>query len=488
MPRQLAFGARARRPYAWRNLVPLASLSIVTLAAGLLFLAGHLRDPQPQPYRAAAGVTLLLVALCQTRLLHVGWLKGTLALLRLDRRPLFWRWLAVGPVVCYLLAMLLGPDPAVVHVFVAALSVWATLAFVPVVLSPAVRKRLGAILARRPARRLGWGAFLLCSAPLISEATVRLYAFAAGESLPATYVARGRKLPPGEWRHGRAVNSQGYWDDEFQPATRPGVFRIAALGDGALLSGTAETNYLAELERRVPGIEIYNFGLPDAGPREYAAQLGHEVAAYRPDLVLTFLSVGDDVTRQLPTPGAFDWRGLGLVQLAARLASAPGAATGEAPTGLSREEYLRAAAGQLDICRSPLDAAMLARWEESLAWLDRIARYCERHEIPHALVLLPGEFQVCPTLCEGLCRNAGCERGEIDLELPQRRLKSFADERELPVVDLLPQLRAAAEYPFERNAAALNDGGQRVVADALGGWLQHRYATLVNARVQASAP
>ena len=487
MPRQLLIAARARRVFAWPSLVPLAALAAASVAAGGLFLAGHLRDPQPQPYRAAAGVFLLLVAICHARLMLLGWRSGTLAHLRLDRRPLFWRWLAVGPVACYLIALALGPDPAVFHVFVAALAAWATLAFVPLAISPSTRQRLAQRLALRSVRRLGWAAFLLCAALLISEATVRLYAAVGGESLPATYVARGRRLAPGEQFRGRAVNSQGYWDAEFQQDARPGMFRIAALGDDALLAGTAQSNYLAEIERSVPGIEIYNFGLPDAGPREYAAQLGHEVATYRPDLVLTFLSLGDDVTRQLPTPGAFDWRGLGLYQLAARLTAAPGIALDET-CEIDREAYLRAASVQLAVCRTPLDETMLARWEESLAWLDRIARFCERNDIPQALVLLPGEFQVSPVLCDGLCRNAGYERGQIDLDLPQRRLAAFANDRELPLFDLLPHLRAAAEYPFERNGPRLNDGGQRVVAGALGDWLRRRYGTQVTARVQASVP
>jgi hypothetical protein len=465
----------------------LAALAAGSLAAGGIFLAAHLRDSTSQSYRASAGVFLLVAVAVQLRLMRCGWRSGTLAQLRLDRRPLFWRWLAVGPVVCYLLALALGPDPAAFHVFVAALAAWKTLAFVPLALSPATRQRLARRLAVPAVTRLGRAAFLLSAALLVSEATVRLYAFVAGDSLPATYVARGRRLPPGELFRGREVNSQGYWDAEFQNKPRPGVFRIAALGDDALLAGSAESNYLAEIERSVPGIEIYNFGLPDAGPREYAAQLGHEVAACRPDLVLTFLSLGDDVTRQLPTPGAFDWRGLGLYQFAARLTAAPGMALDDA-CEVDRESYLRAAAGQLAVCRTPLDEAMLARWDESLAWLDRIARYCERNGIPQALVLLPGEFQVSPALCEGLCRNAGYERGQVDLDLPQRRLAAFANERELPLFDLLPHLRAAAEYPFERNGPRLNDGGQRLVAEALGDWLRRRYGTQVTAQAQASVP
>ena len=121
---------------------------------------------------------------------------------------------------------------------------------------------------------------------------------------------------------GQVVNRLGYWGSEFESSPQPGVFRIAAVGDGVMLSGTAETNFLAQLRRRMPHVEVYNFGIPEAGPREYAAQVACDVANYQPNLVLAFVSVRDDVTQELPVPSYFEWQGLGLYQLGLRAIAA----------------------------------------------------------------------------------------------------------------------------------------------------------------------
>jgi hypothetical protein len=318
---------------------------------------------------------------------------------------------------------------------------------------------------------------------------VRTYGLLTGGNLSGAYAARRRVLPPGHAYAGRRVNAQGYWDDDFSLAPRPGVFRIAALGDAMVLCGAAGTNYLDQVERRVPNVEIYNFGIPQVGPREYAAQLAHEVLAYQPDMVLTFISIGDDIAQPTPAPGPFDWRGLGIYQLGIctlRPSGELAAPLLDARFVNDREGFLHAAAARLTVCRTPIDGAMRDRWQETLFHLDQIVRICRDQEIATALVLVPGEFQVCSPLCESLRRNAGYDSNQLDLELPQRRLTEFADQRQIPVLDLLPHLRASTAHPYERNDYRWNDSGNAIAADVVGGWLQRRYGAQLAAAAHAA--
>jgi hypothetical protein len=478
---------------AARRLQRVFPLSLTLLAAACLAGGGwwlwrHATDASASAFRAPAGLILIALGLLQARILIRAWQSGALARTNLPGQPLFWRWLLAGPIGCYAAALWLG-SPAGAYFFVAALALWYTVAVLPLALDAQWRRSCAGWLHRPAIGTIGWSAFAALGLLAALELTVRTYGWFTGGHLPGAYLARDRALPPGlEFRGGR-VNAQGYWGNDFTAARRPGVFRIAAVGDGMLLTGDARTNYLAEVERRVPGIEIYNFGIPSVGPREYAAQLAREVLTYQPDMVLTFISIGDDIAQPTPAPGTFDWRGLGLFQLGACAWGASASEVTLPPDSRSspdRDHFLRATAGRLAVCRTPMDQAMRDRWQETMSHLDQIVRQCQGQGISMAIVLVPGEFQVSATLCESLRRNAGLERGQLDLDLPQRRLVEFADQRQVPVLDLLPHFRATSEYPYERNDVGFNDAGNAIAADVVGGWLQHRYSSQLAAMSQVS--
>src|SRR5262249_20278983 len=150
--------------------------------------------------------------------------------------------------------------------------------------------------AAQPARLAGQTLFVASLLFVSAEATLRTFDYLTDGHSHELYIARSLKLPPGAELHGQQVNQLGYWDHDFQPTPAPGKFRVAVLGDDLTLSGTYESNCVKQLARRVPGIEVYHFGVQTAGPREYSAQLAGEVAQFQPDLVLLFLSIGDDIT------------------------------------------------------------------------------------------------------------------------------------------------------------------------------------------------
>jgi hypothetical protein len=467
------------------------SVALVCLGAGLIFLWQHVTSEVPRNYRAPAGLILILLALVQLRILSVAWRRITSQGLALYGRWLFWQWMFVGLVVCYLAALVLGPDASAGYVLAAALGGWYSLWLAPLAVhGRALESAVSAV--RLPiVQKLGWLLLLAAALPTTLEASLRLYDLVMGNRTADAFVARSHRLPPGATWQGRVVNNLGYWDDEFRPEARNGLYRVAVLGDTVTLSGTVETNCLARLEYRIAGIEIYHFGLAQAGPRQYLAQLVHEVSQFDPNLVLAFISVGDDITQPLPSPGAFDWRSLRMYQMAAPWLDSPcdvPAILSESDSVLSRrEDYLRKAAERMIICRTPIDEPMRQRWREALAYLDEMVEACRRRQMKLALVLVPSAFQLNDVLLAELCRRHGCRPEEFDLELPQRRLGAFAEQRGLAVLDLLPHLRAAEQSAFRRNDFRFNDRGNQLVAEALGRWLETQLADATSDEVRLSS-
>src|SRR5262249_38722881 len=115
-------------------------------------------------------------------------------------------------------------------------------------------------------------------------------------------------------------NNLGYPGRDFEPQRQPGLLRIAALGDSFAVGPAVPfaDNYLSLLDKSLCGVEIYNFGVSGAGPREYLALLRRDVWPQQPDLVLVSVFVGNDITETLATPRYLDPRQHALYLLAER--------------------------------------------------------------------------------------------------------------------------------------------------------------------------
>ncbi|MGE0610701.1 MAG: hypothetical protein AB7O62_26660, partial [Pirellulales bacterium] len=87
----------------------LAVLSLALLTGGGWILYRQLSGGGPAAYQTPVGVLLMVLALVQAKIAWTAWWKGTAATLQLPRQPLFWRYQASGPVVCYLVSLLQGP-------------------------------------------------------------------------------------------------------------------------------------------------------------------------------------------------------------------------------------------------------------------------------------------------------------------------------------------------------------------------------------------
>jgi SGNH hydrolase-like domain, acetyltransferase AlgX len=86
-------------------------------------------------------------------------------------------------------------------------------------------------------------------------------------------------------------------------------------------------------------------------------------------------------------------------------------------------------------------------------------------------VLIPDEFQVNPAVLEAALREGGLDRGNLDLEGPQRRLTRFLAELGVPCLDLLPAFARVPATYAERDTH-WNVRGNRLAAAEIASWVK----------------
>jgi hypothetical protein len=334
-------------------------------------------------------------------------------------------------------------------------------------------------------RRLELIAFNLALTLVMAEFALRAFAAWGGTSLFLSDALEAHLLAPGrDYGGGLRGNALGYPGPDFQEGKRPGVFRIAALGDSFAVGPAVPfaENYLTLLAEKMPGVEVYNFGVSGAGPREYQAVLERDGWRHRPDLVLLSVFVGNDVSESLPVPRAMDPRQHSLYLLltrGGRLAreewrqpAGPSANSPERlpPRGLAPQTFREVEARRLAVCLKRPPGSLGRKWRRALAHLDNIVAGCRRRGVPLAVVLIPDEFQVNPAVLTEALTEAGLTRQDLDLDLPQRRLAGFFAERGTPCLDLLPPFRGHTDTYAVRDTH-WNVRGNRLAAERIAAWL-----------------
>lgn len=256
------------------------------------------------------------------------------------------------------------------------------------------------------------------------------------------------------------------------PGPKPaGGFRVLGLGDSfASAFNVSETETFlsvaeARLRNEISGhpVELINAGTPNYGT-------WHELRLFRrlepklaPDLAVLCVYIGNDLENNLnPSEGVVQdgflterQRHVGLLPYSFR-------------TWLQRNSmsyvFLWRAWGQIrpwvgGTLDDPLkpDKDLFARhqgpeeeagYRTTLEILSQFKAETGEDEIPLILVLIPTEYQVYPDRFEKLVRKQGLEPGLFDIELPQRRWTEMANSVGIPVLDLLPILRARAGGPY----------------------------------------
>jgi hypothetical protein len=213
-------------------------LALLILLGGLAFLYSggdllrrHFSDEPLRSHRALAGWMLVAAALLQLRIALSGWRRReSIELARFGWRSSYWRWLLLGPIVCYLAMALWGVDRHGRYLFRAAVGLWYTLMLLPII-APELWEGGWCAWARlTPVRRLARTTFAVLLIGVSAELGLRAYSALSGDSLDAMVVAQQCLLTPGSDRCGRRVNHLGYWDDEFH-SDRAAARRRAGGGD-----------------------------------------------------------------------------------------------------------------------------------------------------------------------------------------------------------------------------------------------------------------
>jgi hypothetical protein len=305
-----------------------------------------------------------------------------------------------------------------------------------------------------------------------------------GGSVLVSQALDAHRLRPGhDYGGGLRGNRLGYPGRDFEFEQRPGVKRVAALGDSFAVGPAVpfSENYLTVLENSLAGVEVYNFGVSGAGPREYAAILEKDVWTHRPDLVLVSLFVGNDITETLATPRYLDPRQHALYLLGERgwrllrekyrqPSASENTAVRDTASALSPQTFREVEARRLAVCFQPVDPAMEKKWQRALGHLDAIVQGCRRRGVPLAVVLIPDEFQVNPAVLAEALAEAGVGRDRIDVDMPQRRLRAFFAERGVPCLDLLPAFSRAVDVYAPRDTH-WNERGNRLAAGRIREWI-----------------
>jgi hypothetical protein len=393
--------------------------------------------------------------------------------LRLGFRLQFLRRLIVGAVLLYVAIILtLGGTTAGRPVLYGSISLWL------VILTAATKwSTLDRSQATRP-RWLDIAATNLALTLVLAELALQALAACSGTSLLLHTTIDAHRLRPGhDYGGGLVGNRLGYPGAELSAAKTPGVVRIAALGDSFAVGPAVPfaDNYLTRLAGEA-SVEVGNFGVSGAGPREYRAILQRDVWQVQPDLVLVSVFVGNDITETLQQPRHFDPRRHALYVFGKRawcLVRERFRNEGEPQArgqGMSAETFREVEARRLAVCVKEPSAALEKKWQRTLEELEHIIGECRQHGVRVAVVLIPDEFQVNATVLGEALAEAGLAREQIDLDLPQRRLLEFFAQRGVPCLDLLPAFQSVSDTYAPRDTH-WNVKGNHLAARHIAEWL-----------------
>jgi hypothetical protein len=390
----------------------------------------------------------------------------------------FYRRALFGALACYLIALAIGPAPYLGWALLAAIACWLTVLTLPFTAAPGQHESWLAWSGHRIVRRAELVALGLLLLPVVAEMSLR-----------------GAKLATSSPWNADATSAKN--TESLVPLAQESLARhgVSPLPPGPLRIAILETEpsdddgraYQTHLATSLPGVKLVPVALDavwsSVSPRELAQQLADEEV----DLVLAMLPVCGELTRERQAASWFDWRQFELARVAGYQAIATDSSCTE--KAHDYESFCGNLSPQLAACRTPIDDRMRRRWQETFECVDALSEACQARELPLAMVLVPGEFQLNAALRETLTRRAGYASEQIDVELPQRKLAGYAAERRLPLVDLLPTLRICRESPFARHADELSEAGHRATASAISGWLESRYGSQLAATSRlTSAP
>jgi hypothetical protein len=296
-------------------------------------------------------------------------------------------------------------------------------------------------------------------------------------------------------------NSYGLRGDDVTLEPTPGTLRVLVIGDSFVEAGgvaedeTMVARLQALLDRPNRPVQVLNAGMYGWGPAEEYLYLEREGLRFRPDLVVQVIYIGNDITNSLPrgrdereNPGGpvFEIDNAGRLRqlpwslpeqgsserLAAALRSRSWAfrafETGvvsklaEPPSGITPR--------RLSIYRDRESRDVAESWRVVEALLAATNDRARDAGVPFLLAIAPAAWQVDSDDWDAIVRELKlADPNGWNMRKPDQRLTEIANRSGVPVIDLLPPMRAEATttrlyFPLDRH---WNASGNRVASEAV---------------------
>jgi lysophospholipase L1-like esterase len=322
-----------------------------------------------------------------------------------------------------------------------------------------------------------------------------------------------------EFRHEIRTNSLGFRDDEFAVGRGATKRRIVLLGDSFGMGwGVRRDEMLASrLESTLQDTEVINLSVAGYGTDQEVLLYEREGARYAPDLVMLLFVVGNDlennsrVSRRYRKPYFLpDGDGIALQDVPVPYTLIESGKVPAAPSPFPIHDWLDARSALYAFTFQKLAGIgfLRDRWEESgrlhrqvavfgrqqtdilrrvpppsieAAWwvTDRILlRFRDEVRKTGAVpmvVIVPSHLQVYPEVWRDACRELHLDATAFDVLRPNTHLVSFCEMQGIPVLDLLPDLREAAEKAlplYFRTDPHWTAEGHRRATEALAAYLR----------------
>ncbi len=281
---------------------------------------------------------------------------------------------------------------------------------------------------------------------------------------PSAIRREANRERPGTVYAGFPMNSGGHYDTEFVPRSATSNRIVVDIGDSFSYGVVPHYfHFTTVAERELPGVEIYNMGYSGIGPGDYLYLLEHEALPLDPELVVINLFIGNDVTDGSPPPSPVRWYDADRYLLAivwhrlqimkrAKLVDAAAVTTlfnltpQELVDGIPHlaKPLLETPSVSDDIFfgMETRSAQVMCRPDQGLypAFFETLAKMKRATgRVPLAFMLIPEEYQVEDDIWHEVVRR---NEQPLDRDLAQRTMVAWLKAHGLPVLDLLPVLRA----------------------------------------------
>jgi hypothetical protein len=334
---------------------------------------------------------------------------------------------------------------------------------------------------------------------VVAEFAVRFYLAVVPTPKNSAYISdpdaayRMRPTPMEARQEGAFfINNFGFYDREHPVEKREVSYRIIGIGDSFVWGAVAlEDNFLRVAERELgqamtgdsAEVEMVLLGLGGYSPENEVGILRSLGLSLDPDLVILNLFVGNDIhlidvrgevlrgRRYFvgsPNPllhvlrrsrafvlgesflltrlksAFFSRRYRGAVEkLAARPVIRDGAKDAVDPDAHDvTRVYIHIQNKRLPVFARKPSGKTERSWRKAESYLLEFDRLCNAAGVPSILHIIPTEIQIDLKTRRRVLDLLSLPEERYDFDLPQRRLKAFADAHDITILDPLPELRA----------------------------------------------